>query len=96
MTVECGISLTGKKMSQKSIKVWINVPIRVKFANVAASDQDDTQNVMCQHLIVVRPAFLSVDDVDLVQPPSELGEVVEFGESRQVSDGVRAPEGLGG
>ena len=43
---------------------------------------------MRQHLIVVRPAFLGVDDIDLVQPPSKLSEVVEFSEAGQVLNRV--------
>jgi hypothetical protein len=52
---------------------------------------------MGEHLPVVFAGLLAVDDVDLVEPPTELGEVVELCESRKGDEGVSAPQlGWGG
>lgn len=53
--------------------------------------QSDRQDVVTKHLPVIVSAFLGVDDVDLMEPPSELSEIVEFGECWKENDGVGAP-----
>jgi len=45
---------------------------------IARDDECDGQDVMGKHLPVVLPWLLRVDNIELVEPPSELGEVVEF------------------
>jgi hypothetical protein len=53
-----------------------NNPHPRKVAQVTADHQRNRQNVMRKHLPVVRPALFAVDDVDLVEPPAELPEIV--------------------
>ena len=49
---------------------------------VARDDQCDGKNMVGKHLPVVLPWLFRVNNVELVEPPSELGEVVEFSQGR--------------
>ena len=66
-----------------------------KTCDVARDDQADAQNVMGEHLPMIATPFLGVDHVDLVEPPAELGEIVELCESWEVNDGICAPQRFG-
>lgn len=66
-----------------------------EMSDVAPGDQHDGQDVVSEHLPVVVPSLLRVDHVQLVEPPAELGEVVEFGEGREVGVGVSRPYRFG-
>lgn len=67
-----------------------------EVANIAGHDEGYGQNMMRKHLPVVVPSFLIVNHEYLVKPPSELGEVVKFGERGKMEGWVGAPELLGG
>ena len=54
------------------------------------------EDVVCEHLPVIFSTLLRVDHVDLVKPPSELSEVIEFCEAGEEGDGVSAPQLLWG
>lgn len=58
---------------------------------IRAADEGNGDAVVGKHLPVVFAALLSVDGIDLVEPPSELGEVVPFGEPWDRRVRVRAP-----
>jgi hypothetical protein len=45
---------------------------------VARDDKDDGQDVVREHLPVVFSWLFRVDNVELMKPPTELGEVVKF------------------
>lgn len=51
---------------------------------------------MAEHLPVIPALLLCVDDEDLVEPPSKLSEIVEFGKCRKEDDGIGSPELLWG
>jgi hypothetical protein len=48
--------------------------------------------MMSQHLVVVLPPGLKVEDEELVEPEPELNEVVELGQRAQGSVRVVVPE----
>ena len=58
---------------------------------VARDDQGDGQDVMRKHLPVILPWLFRVNNVELVEPPSELGEVIEFGHGGQEGMWVSGP-----
>jgi len=64
--------------------------------DVARDDESDGQDVMGEHLPVVRPPFLAVNHEDLMTPPSELSQVVELGECGKMDGRVSPPELLRG
>lgn len=45
---------------------------------------------------MIMPSLFGIDDVYLMEPPSELSEVIEFSELRNWGIGVCTPEGLWG
>jgi hypothetical protein len=45
---------------------------------IAAGDKEDGQDVMGKHLPVILSWLFRMNHVDLVEPPPELSEVVEF------------------
>jgi hypothetical protein len=47
---------------------------------VARDDESDGQDMVREHLPVIFTWFLRVNHVELVEPPAELSEVVEFRE----------------
>lgn len=59
--------------------------------NVRGRDERDGEDVVPEHLVVVLAGLLSVDGVDLVEPPAQLGEVVELCEPGDHGDGVCSP-----
>lgn len=54
-------------------------PYPRKVHDVASDNKRNGQDVMGKHLPMVVPTFFGVDHVDLMIPPTELSEVVEFG-----------------
>lgn len=65
-----------------------------EVAEVAADDEEDGEDVVCEHLVVVGPALFRVEHVELVEPPAELREVVELCQGWQRRCRVRSPERL--
>jgi hypothetical protein len=45
---------------------------------IARDDECNRQDVMGKHLPVILPWLFRVNNVELVEPPSELSEVIEF------------------
>lgn len=55
-----------------------------EMRNVAPRDQDNGQYVMSEHLPVIVPSLLRINHVELMEPPPELREVIEFRQWREV------------
>lgn len=58
---------------------------------VARYNEDDGQDVVGKHLPVVFSWLFRVDNVELMEPPTELGEVVEFRQCWKEVMGVTCP-----
>lgn len=59
-----------------------------EMSDVASRQEGDGQDVMGKHLPMIVSPLFGIDHVNLVKPPSELGQVVEFGEGRKGLVGV--------
>lgn len=68
---------------------------RGKVHGIAPHNQSNGQDVVPKHLPVVFSSLLAVDHEQLVEPPTELGEIVKLGKCWERDDRVCAPELLG-
>lgn len=68
---------------------------RGKVHDVAPHNQSNSQDVVPKHLPMIFSSLLAVDNEQLVEPPTELGEIVKLGECRERDGRVCAPELFG-
>ena len=63
--------------------------------DIARGDEYDGQDMMREHLPMVFPSLLAMYHEDLVTPPTELSEVIEFGECGKEYGRICTPELFG-
>jgi len=58
---------------------------------IASCDEDRCDNMMCEHLIVIFPAILNMEDKNLLEPKCQLCNIVYFEEACCLENGPIRP-----
>lgn len=66
-------------------------PDSSEMSDITPRQEGDGQDVMSEHLPMIIPPLFAIDHVDLVEPPSQLRQVIKLGQRRQQIIGVRRP-----
>lgn len=66
-----------------------------KVHDITSHNQSNGQDVVSKHLPMISSSLLAVDNEQLVEPPTKLGEIVKLGKCRERDGRVCAPKLFG-